>query len=236
MRKWQIKSCRFAALTRFGLRMQKFLKLMRRISSKSLKKCLLRTEDGGKPQVFLSRYGRLIRHCHCRKWWISNFLQTGCMASRGGRGGKADRWRERGRKWREQRKKADNAGEDGEEENGLKHSSLCCRTTVLHSAALFNMFCIEDAPYPSAFICREGAGFGFVFFSCHLGSNSQEFLHLHLARVWKKEGKKQQNSCLLSPEPTWLTSEGWRYSDAKRGAVIAKTLPVHSPSWLKGCE
>lgn len=39
------------------------------------------------------------------------------------------------------------------------------------------------APYPSAFICREGAGFGFVFFSCHLGSNSQEFLHLHLARV-----------------------------------------------------
>lgn len=136
---------RFAALTSFGLCMQKFLNLMRRMSSKSLKKCLLRTEDGSKPQVFRSRYGRLIPNSHCRKGWISNFLQTGCTGSRGGRRGKADRWRREREEMTGARKNADNVGDDGEEENDLKHSSLLLQN---HSAVLFMFFFLMFNIFP----------------------------------------------------------------------------------------
>lgn len=83
------------------------------------------------------------------------------------------------------------------------------------------------APYPSAFIHRDAAGF--VFFSFLLGPNSQEFQHLHSTRVSKRRGKKTTEFLPTHPRTSRLTSEGWCNSDAKRGAAIAKTLPVHQP-------
>lgn len=66
------------------------------------------------------------------------------MASRGGRRGKADRWRREREEMTGAKEKPDNAGEDGEEENGLKHSSLLLQN---HSAALFKMFCFLNIQY-----------------------------------------------------------------------------------------
>lgn len=88
------------------------------------------------------------------------------------------------------------------------------------------------APYPSAFIQWGVAGFGFFFIFLSIMAQIPSICIQLVSR--RKTGKKQQNSCLLSPEPTRLTSEGRCYSDAKRGAPIAETLPIKG-MWIEAC-